>query len=328
MDVLAEVRRGRGVDALHCGAIAVVDAEGKIVFSYGDVFKAFFMRSSAKPFQAMAVVESGAFEHYGFSLKELAIMCGSHGGTDNHVKTVKGILDKIGLDESYLKCGVHRPIDRKANKKLYEEGKLPTPLMHNCSGKHSGMLAIAKFKGWNLDDYWSEGHPVQALAKDMVSRYAVVDESDIVTGVDGCSVVTFSLPLWRYGYMYAKLSTDSSEAATLVKDAMANYPEMVSYKGSFTTELMRAGRGRLIAKGGAEGLFTMGILDRGWGIAVKVYDGSSRALSVVVLEVLRQLGLLDGDAMGSLEEYAHIEIYNHRNMVVGSIVPVFDLKKA
>ncbi len=328
MDELVEVRRGDGIDAIHYGAIAVVDEFGRVQFSYGDIFQSFFMRSSAKPFQAMVVIESGAFEHYHFSLKELAVMCGSHGGSDEHVEVVRGILDKIGLDESYLRCGIHRPIDRRANKRLYEVGKSPTPLMHNCSGKHSGMLAVAKFNRWNLGDYWMPDHPVQVLAKKMVARYASVNEDAIATGVDGCSVVTFSLPLWRYGYMYARLSVDDGKPASLVREAMLRYPEMVSYSGSFTTELIRVGKSRFIAKSGAEGLFTMAVPDRKVGIVVKIYDGSSRAISVVVVEVLKQLGLIDDDMLSALVGYADVKIYNHRGMNVGEMMPVFRLRRA
>ncbi|NIQ37217.1 MAG: hypothetical protein GTN81_01300 [Proteobacteria bacterium] len=192
---VVEVSRNGSVESLHRGSIAVVDRGGNIVYSWGDPYFSTIMRSCAKPFQALSLIESGAADYFGLTDEEIAIATGSISGQDFQRKTVQRILDKVGLDQSSLQCGTHRPFNGPTAKKLDREGKVPDTLTNSCAGKHAGMLATCVFKKWPVETYIDLGHPLQQLALEKVSRFTEVPRVDIQTSVDGCGLPTFKIPL-------------------------------------------------------------------------------------------------------------------------------------
>jgi L-asparaginase II len=336
-----EFTRGRIVESYHSGAVAVVDTEGRLVAAYGDPRAVTFLRSSAKPFQTLPLVEAGAHEKFGLTPRELAITCASHLGMDMHVETVSGLQHKIGVSESDLMCGTHQVGDVPTAERLIRAGQAPTPLRHNCSGKHTGMLAQAKFRGITIADYVSPDHPVQQTILQTFAEMCGMAPEDVVVGIDGCSVPTFAVPLQQAALAFSRLadprSLPAKRAAALqtIYAAMTTNPEMVRGPGDFDTEVMRLGAGRFVSKVGAEAFVGLGLAPgaRGpnspaLGVAIKIGDGSSRADMMVGAEVLRQLGVLDKDQISKLVELGlgpTKVLKNFRGLEIGEARPCFEL---
>ncbi len=340
--LLVEVWRGPIVESRHRGHVAAVDGDGRLVAQAGEPETVTYLRSSAKPFQAIPLLTSGAAEHFGFDETELAVACGSHSGEDVHAETVARMLEKIGLNESYLKCGVHEPFDLVTAERLRERGKKPTALRNNCSGKHTGMLALALHLGARPEEYDHADSPVQQAILRAVAKLSGQSAEEIAVGTDGCGVPVFGMRVRTMALMYARLAsppTDFDEetrrACARIIAAMTAHPEMVGgTRERFDTEVMRACAGRVVSKIGAEGVYTAGVLPcerwpRGLGLSFKIEDGEDRrARSTIAVESLRQLDVLNEDAQKSLEPYASFPIKNHRGENVGEIRASFRLRRA
>ncbi len=330
-ETLVEVWRGGRVESEHRGAIAVVDATGKLIAHAGDINLVSYLRSSAKPFQLLPLIESGAADRFGFTESELAVIAGSHSGEPRHVAAVQSILSKIGLSDSALQCGVHVPFNPDAAKALRETGREPTALYNNCSGKHSGMLAQAVDRGLSTTDYLDPQHPVQVTIRRRFAELAGITFDEIGVGVDGCSAPCFAMPLRAAARAFARLAEGRENGLRRVKQAMLNHPEMVAGEGRLDTDLMRAVPQGVVSKGGAEGYHGMGLIrsdGSAWGVAIKIADGDGkRGGHPVVIEVLRQLGVLDEAALAVLQSYRGWPITNHRGLEVGEVRANFKLKR-
>jgi L-asparaginase II len=336
-----EVLRGEIIESIHYIAIAVADPEGCVVASLGSPKTVTYMRSSAKPFQILPLLEAGGISAFGLTLQEIAVICASHSGTNSHVQTVLSIQKKAGVSEEDLLCGVHPPLDLETADQLRSEGKEPTPNRHNCSGKHSGMLAFAQLIGAPLDDYTLPDHPIQEQILKVISEMADLEIEEIHIGIDGCSVPTFAVPLKSAATAFARLADpghlaeERADACRTVWQAMTTHPEMVAGPGRFDTTLMKATGGRILAKGGAEGYqgiaIAPGALRDGspaLGVALKIEDGDrdGRARSIAVLKVLKDLGALTEFQKDSLSHFDARESYNWRGIKVGDLRPCFELK--
>jgi len=336
---LVEVWRGPIIESRHCGHIVAVDGDGHSVARLGEPEIVTYLRSSAKPHQAFPLVATGAAERFAFTDREIAVACGSHSGEPVHEETVAAMLQKIGLAESALKCGVHEPFSREVAQEMKKRGERPRVLQNNCSGKHTGMLALALHLNAPTADYDQPDNPVQLAIKETVSRFCGLPSSEIVVGVDGCGVPVFGMPLGAMALMYARLvapPADFSEheraACERIVASMTTYPEMVGGTTErLDTEMMRAAPG-VISKVGAEGVYLAGVKPcaewpRGLGLALKIEDGEDRrARPTVVIESLRQLRVLNDDALASLTPYARFAVRNHRGDTVGEVRPNFELK--
>ncbi len=298
----------------------------------------------------MPLIEQGYARDLGLVPREIAQLCASHTGTDMHVDAVRGIQAKAGIEEHHLQCGVHPPIDEETRNRLIVQGESPTPIRHNCSGKHSAMLAFAKARNLPLDNYLSPTHPIQKDILQTISEMCLIPLEKIGLGTDGCSAPNFSMPLFNAAQGFARLCAPHdlekkrAKACETITSAMMAHPEMVSGFGRFDTRLMQVGRGKLIAKGGAEGYQAVGILPnassmlnltkaspKGVGIALKVSDGdpSEKVRAAIMLEILRQLGILNESELAELAEFGPVNpIYNWRKIKVGESRPVFELRKA
>ena len=338
---LVEVRRGAIVESRHRGHIAAVDGDGRLLASLGEPETVTYLRSSAKPFQAMPLLTSGAADRFGFTEAEIAVACGSHSGEDLHANTVAAMLEKIGLDETSLKCGVHEPFDRATADRLRAAAERPSILRNNCSGKHTGMLALALHLGAPPDAYDHTESPVQQAILRAVEQFSGVNAGELAVGTDGCGVPVFGMPVTAMALMYARLVSPPAEfdeatraACERIVAAMTARPELIGgTRERFDTEVMRAAAGRAVSKVGAEGVYTAGLLPceewpRGVGLAFKIEDGEDRrARPVVAIESLRQLGVLDEDAHAALSPYASFPVRNHRGDFVGEIIPSFELRR-
>jgi len=347
---LFEVTRGNIVESIHYGSIAVVDSNGKLISSYGDPKVVAFLRSSAKPFQALPFVERGGVEYFGFTPRELSISCASHEGSDLHVQTVEGIQKKIGVEESALQCGVHMPGDVEAFKSLIINNKQPTPNQNNCSGKHTAMLAHAKMRVLPLENYLDINHPIQQDILASFAEMCLLPVKEVKLGTDGCSAPNFAVPLYHAALAMARLcdprelSKERASACRKITSAMTTHPEMVSAYGEFDEQLMKVGEGKIVCKRGAEGYQIIGLLpgvlspdSLGIGIALKVSDGDASRTSLdlvhiprvrpaVTLEILRQLEVLSSKQEQALASFGPVmSVKNHRGMITGQSRPTFEL---
>lgn len=339
---LVEVRRGSITESRHRGHVIAVDGDGKIVARLGAPEMLTYLRSSAKPHQAIPLIASGAADRFGLTEQEIALACGSHSGEAIHEETAASMLRKIGLDESSLKCGRHEPFSPQVVRQMRERGESPRVLQNNCSGKHAGMLALALHLDAPPETYDQPEHPAQFAIAHTIEQFSDVALEDIVIGTDGCGVPVFGITVHAMALMYARLvappdnfdATIRSACARIVA-SMTAYPEMIgATAGRLDTELMRNTHGRLVSKVGAEGVYTAGVLPcaeypRGLGVAFKIEDGEDRrARPTVTIESLRQLGVLSENTLEALAPYASFPIHNHRGDKVGLIRPSFQLEIA
>jgi L-asparaginase II len=283
------VRRGDVVEAVH-HVHAVAVREGEIVASAGDAALVAFMRSSSKPLQAIPLAR--ARDDVGD--RDLAIASASHLADDAQLTAVRALLAKAPAEDSELECGA--------------EGHPASRLKHNCSGKHAGMLALCRAKGWRSEGYRLEGHRVQREMLSVHAEAAEVSEDGIPTGVDGCGVVTFAFPLRQMAHAFSRLAL--VDGGDRVAAAMRAHPDLIRGPRATDTRLMKTLRG-WIAKGGAEGLLCAA--GNGLGVALKAEDGNGRALGPAAAAFFRRLDL-------DLADLAVTPLENSRGERVGEIV--------
>jgi L-asparaginase II len=329
-EVLAHVMRGKEVESIHRGNLAVLDDDNNIIYSVGDPYARTYWRSAAKPFQALPMIEAGGIERFGFDDEELAVMTASHGGEEGHVAKIKSILDKMGCGVEVLDCGVSAPLYWPHAREMIEKGEEFGQIHNPCSGKHSSMIALALIRGYDIKGYIKPDHPVQREMLDVVADIAGLDREDIRLGVDGCGVPVFGLPVYNMAVAYSKLSRPKKIKTPARRDAlikvggvMTGNPYYVAGKSRFDTTLMETTKGRLVAKLGAEGVYCVGVMGEGIGIALKIDDGSSRAIGTVIIELLGRLGLLTDVEFNKLKDSCKTEITNHRREIIGEIKTVF-----
>ncbi|HUF89491.1 MAG TPA: asparaginase [Gemmatimonadota bacterium] len=322
--------RGDEIESLHAVTAAVVDEHGLLVARHGDPSRRAFLRSSAKPIQLLPVVEDGLIERYGFTPEELAVMAASHNAEPVHLAAVRSILGKADLDEAMLQCGPHEPIGRAAAEELQRTGERPTAIHNNCSGKHAGMLAVCRARGWSLETYREPGHPLQLRIWRLLAELADLDATAIGRAVDGCGVVVFALPVEGMARAWASLAAgdarrgdDRERAIGRIFDAMAAYPDMVGGSGRLDTDLLRRCGDRLIVKTGAEGVFCAALRRRAGddplGMALKVVDGAGRAQDVALMALIEGLGVVAPGDDAALDAHARPEVRNRSGAVVGRI---------
>jgi L-asparaginase II len=329
---LARVTRGDATDSVHYGSVAVVDRNGRLLFSAGDPHFLTTTRSALKPLQALPFVASGGVERFGYSQEQIALLCASHSGEPRHTAAVADMLERAGCTPAALQCGVHPPLFYTVREELPPAGVKFTPLHHNCSGKHAGMLAYCSQRELPLDSYLAFEHPLQQAIRSTVAHLTGVAESALVAGIDGCSAPNYAVPLDRLAYAYARLASGDDDdrfgaAPARLAGAMSAHPEMVSGEGRNDLILMRAGAGDWVTKVGAEGVQAIGVRSRSWGIALKVVDGNARGLHPATVAVLDLLGLLDSAQTQALEAWREPVIRNNRGLATGRVTPVVRLER-
>jgi L-asparaginase II len=299
--IAVTVYRGDEIENTHAAHVAVVDASGRIVASFGDPSRTTLVRSAAKPAQALAVLETGALERFGFDDADLALMCASHNSEPRHIERTRQMLAKAQVTEADMRCGGHVPLSDVVWKAWIKRDFTPGAACSNCSGKHAGMLAGARAIGAAVADYHLPDHPLQVRVKHTMADVVDLPYDGVHWATDGCNLPTPAFPLDRLARLFAKLAAadahahDSPRAAALARiyRAMTSYPELVAGDGRFCTRLMQAFGGALVAKVGAEASYAIGVRrpEGVLGIAVKVEDGNVAALYAIVMDVLLQLGI-------------------------------------
>ncbi len=331
---VVELTRGDSVECVHFGAMAVVDSAGNLLASLGDPNLVNYPRSSMKPLQALPFVEDGGPEHYGFTEEELAILCASHHGTDEHVRVLRSIHAKVGLQESDLQCGVHWPSDKATTLAMRERGEEPTPYRHNCSGKHSGMLAQALLHDYSKDTYLSMDNPLQQRILKTVAEMCALEPEDMHVGIDGCSAPVFAMPLFNFALAMARLAEPtglgevSANACKKTVHAMMAYPEMVAGPGAFDSVLMNVMKGKAAVKGGAEGYQMVSLMpgacgkgSPGIGVAIQISDGdpNRRATYALIVALLKELGFKEEMESEAFQKFNNHLLKNWRGLEVGEI---------
>lgn len=330
-DSIVRVYRGGITESIHRVHLAVVNAEGALLHGAGDPGLLTFARSTAKPIQALPVIESGAAAHFGLSDAEIALCCASHNGEAKHVSTAQGILGKLGFHHTHLQCGAHEPYHAPTAQAMRERGESPTTLHNNCSGKHSGMLALCAHLGASPDTYMSIQHPVQQLMLEAVCAMTGIPKSQMQLGVDGCGVPVFGMPIDRLALAFARLGSPDeltqarASACQRIVAAVRKYPQFLAGSDRFDTRLIEVTGGRMIGKMGAEGIFALTIPGQGFGFVLKIEDGHIRALYPAVVEALKQLNLLSEFEVNELASFYTPTVHNWQGTEVGIIRPDFQL---
>jgi len=344
--ILARHVRGEIVESVHRGHVVQVDATGSVIRVAGDPEAVVALRSCVKPFTLVTLLEAGGVREFDLSPAELAVMASSHSGEDLHVRTLQGVFRRAGVSQTLLACGTEgAPLDALTSIRLARDGERPGPLRHNCSGMHAAQLLLARIADWTLDDYWQPDHPVQVATRAVVARVFATTPERLVTATDQCGVDTYGFPLRAVAAAFALLADpDGLPAADprrslsaplrLIRDAMLANPEQVGgTRDRLDTSLMKALPGRLVAKGGAEGLRGIAILsDRAAGtpasaFAIKVEDGGgfSRAAWSIAIEALRLAGILGGQSLRALGRYHRPVQLDPHGKIAAETIPEFDL---
>lgn len=322
--LVVEAFRGALVESRHVVDAAIDD--GAATRAFGDIDVPVFLRSSAKPFQAAAVVLAGAVDRFAIAADELALVAASHGGEEMHTTRVARLLARLGLDAAALRCGTHPPFHEPTARAL---GAPPSPLHHNCSGKHAGMLAAALCLGVAPERYLDPAGTVQQLMRRTVADACGMESSAVGVAIDGCGAVTFAVPLRGAARAFRALARPETanralgDALARVGDAMRLHPELVGGSGRFDTRLMRVTAGALISKAGAEGVQGLADRVRGAGACLKVRDGAARAVAPATIELIVATGLLDAEAASALEDERHPAIGNAAGQSVGRLAARF-----
>ena len=335
--IVAETTRGPAVESVHHGVVVAADVSGEIVAAAGDPEHFAYFRSSAKPFQAVPLVESGAADAFGFTPAELAMSCASHNAESRHQAQVAAMLAKIGLGPEALGCGIAPPIDPKEAARVTLGEVESSPVQCECSGEHAGMLAVCRHLGYPIAGYVDADHPLQRRILTIVAEVLRMEERQVALAPDGCALPTFGAPLRSFATAYATFARpeqapagagrEHAAALTRLRDAMAAHPENISGEAELDTDLMALSEGKVIAKLGAEGLLCLAVPERGMGIAIRVLDGdhSDRARAVVALAALEQLRLVEPDVIQALRERHGGAIANFHGRAVGEVRARFRL---
>ena len=314
-ELLLKITRGDNVETLHNGWICVLDKNKKVVYKKGDINDFVFLRSAAKPIQAIPVIEN----NINVTQKELALICASHPGSERHINILKELLRKHYLNLSDLQCGIHEPSDEKERNKLLKTNSFPNILHNNCSGKHIGMLLVCKKNKWDLKSYINPHHPLQQFIVDKIKKLS--ETKKIFTAIDGCSAPTFSLSVLNISKMFSNFTCDEkySEIITAIK----LNPYLIGCKGQIDSEIIKASNGKLISKVGAEGIII--VTFNGNCAVVKIADGAQKARSIVLLRLLVKLGWLKESQIkdSPLERIYDLRVRNYAGKVVGEVNIVF-----
>jgi L-asparaginase II len=333
---LAEVTRGTLVESTHPGIVVVAHVSGRLLACLGDSEHVAYFRSSAKPFQAVPLVESGAADAFSLASEDLALTCASHDATPAHQRGVARMLAKIGLDEDALRCGVAPPPDPQEAARITLGLKAESQLQCECSGEHSGMLAACLHLGYPLESYTEPDHPLQRRIRKIVAQVLRLSEDDLVTGTDGCRIPTFAAPVRTFAIAYATLADprqapagagrELAKSLDRLREAMIAHPALVGGEETLDSDIMALCEGRIVAKLGAEGLLCLAVPERGLGIAIATDDGSARALGPAAVAVIEQLELAEPAIVDTLRE-RHIEtVKTFAGEAVGEMRPAFQLE--
>ncbi|WP_197485392.1 asparaginase [Sporosarcina psychrophila] len=330
--VIVEEYRNDILENVHMGVICGINADGDILYSVGNENHMTFLRSAAKPFQAIPVIQNGVDDKFGLTSKEATLFAASHRGEDYHIEALDSILQKVGINEEQFYCCPTYPLNEEAKADYHRKHGKQRKLYHNCSGKHSGFIALAKVLGYDIDGYWKLEHPVQQLSLAAMADMANYPKKDFGIGIDGCGFPVYAMPLQNIAQAYLKLACpdliqqrEMREAVVKITRYMNAHPEMIASHDFICSVLLADPN--IVAKGGAKGVYGFALKNERMGFALKVMDGSELVWPIIIASILEQIGYGNHETIERLYKLAPKEIINDNNVIVGERKVVFDLQK-
>jgi L-asparaginase II len=323
--VLVEVMRGGVLESFHRGAICIVDENGRIVHSKGNIHQLCYPRSAMKLLQAIPLIVKGGIKKFNFTRKEISVMCGSHNAEAEHLETVRSILTKIGCTEHDLSCGAQYPTYKKDADEMLIQGIKPGPIHNNCSGKHAGMLALCKLMGASIKNYLHAEHPAQQEIRKVCSLFYEYPESEMTIALDGCTAPIFSIPVYNQAIAYKnlvaakKFGAEYEDACNTIINAISAHPFMIAGSKRYCTEMMNITAPKIIGKTGAEGIFCMTFTGEKLGVCVKIDDGKMQPQYNVAQALVEASGLFSSDQLSPIHHYMQQEIKNFNKLNTGEI---------
>ncbi len=328
--ILAKSFRNKKLENIFRGRFCAIDENGKIIYSLGNINEYIFPHSAIKPIQAIALYKSGAKEKFSLTEQEIALCIASHHGEKEHINIVKNMLKKINCDIADLECGAHAPISKKARKELFASANRPNILHNSCSGKHIGMLAVAKTLNYPIKDYYLPDKEVQQYISKIIKEIFSIDIIEENYAMDGCSVPTYAAPLKNFAFGFAKLASGkkiNSQTKSIFTEIFAimnKYPYLIGGKGAIDSELMAAFNSRLMLKIGSDGIFCGLLYDKKIGFALKIDDGNLQAANVAIAKFLLNISSPNKKEKEILESFTNKIIKNWQQREVGKIIADFD----
>jgi L-asparaginase II len=322
--ILVEVYRANVLESFHRGAICVVNENNEIIFSKGNVEQICYPRSAMKFIQVLPLLVLGGIEKFGFTLQEIAIMCGSHNAEQEHLTVVESILSKIGLNKNDLFCGPQYPSSKRDANNLIKADKKPEHIHNNCSGKHAGMLALCQLINAPIQDYINPNHPIQQLILEYVEKIYEYPKEKMVTALDGCSAPIYSIPVLNQAIAFKNLVSNDYEeklanACKIVMEAVSKYPFMVAGSKRYCTDMMQITAPQIIGKTGAEGIFCLSLPKQKIGVCIKIDDGKMLPQYNVAQAFVEATGLFSQETLKPLHHYLQEPLINFNKFTVGEI---------
>ena len=313
-DVIAVSYRNKTVEVLHYGWICVINKKNKIIFKKGNISDYTFLRSVAKPIQALPFLEN----NINISLKELSVICGSHSGSKKHIQLLNLLMKKLNIKPSELLCGAHMPDDLNTKKELIKKTLRPSAIHNNCSGKHIGMLAVCKKNKWSTKTYLNIKHPLQKNILKHLKKLS--GHKNIRVATDGCGVPTFALPIKTIALLFSRFSGSSNPNCKKIISAMIKNPFYLGGDREIDTEIMKSSKQKLLAKAGGAGIII--VTHNGNSAVIKISDGSQLARAKVTLDLLIKLKWLKKKDIKStyLKKVLKGNIKNHAGKIVGKMI--------
>lgn len=327
--VLVEILRGGAVESRHRGAYVVMDADGHVVEAAGDIALPVFPRSAVKALQALPLVESGFADRFGLTAAEIALCCSSHSGEPHHAQASASMLAKAGRDASCLECGTHWPMFDKAARAMAVAGQAPSALHNNCSGKHAGFICLSCGLDEDPAGYVTAGHRVQREVRGALVDMTGAAHDAEMSGIDGCSIPTYAIGLGAMALGFARFGAGGGKGAVMgpartraaarIRAAVAANPSMVAGSGRFDSVVMQALGARAFTKTGAEAVFCGALPELGYGIALKIDDGGTRASEAMMATLLARHLKPEGHEAAVLDSYARHVMRNWNGIEVGQV---------
>ncbi|MCA0426107.1 MAG: asparaginase [Bacteroidetes bacterium] len=321
--ILVEIHRGGILESFHRGVVCVVNEKKEVIYSAGDIHQLCYPRSAMKLLQVIPLIENGGMSKFGFSLEEVALMCGSHNAEEDHIRVLDSILEKIGMSYSDLECGAQMPSSKKDSEKLIKSDQKPGPQHNNCSGKHAGMLALCKLLGHETKGYIHPQHLIQQEIQQVCADMYEYPVAKMVCALDGCSAPIFSIPVYNQALAYRNLCgntefTESrNQALAVIREAVSTFPYMVAGSKRYCTDMMKITAPSVIGKTGAEGIFCMSFTNHNLGVCIKIDDGKMQPQYAVAQQLLEESGLFPNDQLQTLAHYKKQDIKNFNHFVTG-----------
>lgn len=323
--ITVTVTRGGIVESRHKIKAVIVSSQGEVLESWGDVATPVYPRSAIKAMQALSFIEMGGAEKFSFTEPEIAICCASHNGEEEHVETVRSMLEKLEFSEQDFECGCHWPMRVEAGYALAARGGQPNQLHNNCSGKHAGMLGLAKALGVPQRGYIQIDHAVQKQIAKTMAEMCEYDYDSAAWSPDGCSAPTWAIPLTNLALAFAKFADPSAlsparqKACKTLYDAVIKYPFMVAGTQRYCTNMMRILGEKAFLKVGAEGVYIAAIPSLKLAIALKCEDGAARGAESVMTALLDHVGITKDIPNEALKSYRSVTLSNWNKLITGAI---------